>query len=51
MSLSQFLMMPPPSKSNANATLHFIAAGNDPFNLVLVTLNTQGKLNNVVKSK
>lgn len=49
--LKSILMMPPTSKSeNANSTLHISVAGNDPFNVIIVTLNSQRKIASVFKS-
>ena len=49
--LKDVVMIPPPAKANANATLHIATAGADLFEVILVNINAQGKIGSVVKSK
>ena len=44
-------MLPPPSKTNANATLHVALAGADPFEIIIATLTTDYKIKTITKSK
>ena len=43
-------MLPPPNKTNANATLHVALAGADPFDIYIVVLTTDSKIKTVTKS-
>lgn len=49
--LTSLVLLPPVSKANANNTLHILTAGDNPFEVVLVSINTQGKIGTVSKSK
>ena len=51
MVFNSIALLPPPAKQNANATLHIATCGADPFEVVMVNMNAQGKIGSVDKSK